>query len=84
MQYSTSELIRLIDEGNVSAPEPEDVYIVNDPYLGGTHLMDVRFVRPYYGKSSGVGCQIPVIGLIQVGACPEGFRPRRHLLNKRG
>ena len=25
-----------------------DIYIVNDPYLGGTHLMDVRFVMPYF------------------------------------
>ena len=25
-----------------------DVYIVNDPYLGGTHLMDVRFVKPFF------------------------------------
>ena len=24
---------------------PGDLYIVNDPYLGGTHLMDVRFVE---------------------------------------
>jgi len=29
-------------------PEEGDIYIVNDPYLGGTHLMDVRFARPYY------------------------------------
>ena len=29
---------------------PGDVYIVNDPYLGGTHLMDVRFVKPFYYK----------------------------------
>ena len=48
MQYSTAELIRLIDEGLVTPPEANDIYIVNDPYLGGTHLMDVRFVRPYY------------------------------------
>lgn len=27
---------------------PGDVYIVNDPYLGGTHLMDVRFARPFF------------------------------------
>ena len=27
-----------------------DVYIVNDPYLGGTHLMDVRFVKPFFYK----------------------------------
>ncbi|HEX6001019.1 MAG TPA: hydantoinase B/oxoprolinase family protein [Hyphomicrobiaceae bacterium] len=48
MQYSTAELIRLIDEGKAGAPEPGDIYIVNDPYLGGTHLMDVRFVLPFY------------------------------------
>ena len=27
---------------------PGDLYIVNDPYLGGTHLMDVRFAKPYF------------------------------------
>lgn len=48
MQYSTGELIRLVREGRVGAPEPGDIYIVNDPYLGGTHLMDVRFVRPVF------------------------------------
>ena len=48
MQYSTSELIRLISEGEVNPPEPDDIYIVNDPYLGGTHLMDVRFAYPYF------------------------------------
>ncbi len=48
MQYSAGELIRLIGEGKAGAPEPDDVYIVNDPYLGGTHLMDVRFALPFY------------------------------------
>jgi len=27
---------------------PGDVYIINDPYQGGTHLMDVRLVAPFY------------------------------------
>jgi N-methylhydantoinase A len=48
MQYSTGEIIRLIREGTVGAPEPGDIYIVNDPYLGGTHLMDVRFAMPFF------------------------------------
>ncbi len=48
MQYSTRTLIEMIADGHVGAPEPGDIYIVNDPYLGGTHLMDVRFARPYY------------------------------------
>src|SRR5262245_40770586 len=50
MQHSTAELIRLIGEGKAGAPEPGDIYIVNDPYLGGTHLMDVRFAMPFYHR----------------------------------
>ncbi len=48
MQYSTRTLIQMIAEGRAAAPKPGDIYIVNDPYLGGTHLMDVRFARPFY------------------------------------
>ncbi|WP_198369614.1 hydantoinase B/oxoprolinase family protein [Roseomonas rosulenta] len=48
MQHSAGHIIRLIREGAVAPPEPGDVYIVNDPYLGGTHLMDVRFARPFF------------------------------------
>lgn len=28
--------------------EPGDVIIINDPYLGGTHLMDVKMVKPFF------------------------------------
>jgi len=28
--------------------EDGDVILVNDPYFGGTHLMDVKMVRPFY------------------------------------
>ena len=52
MQYSTAELTRLIAEGKVAPPEPGDIYIVNDPYLGGTHLMDVRFALPFYYRGA--------------------------------
>ena len=48
MQYSTRKLIEMIAAGTVAKPKPDDIYIVNDPYLGGTHLMDVRFARPFY------------------------------------
>jgi N-methylhydantoinase B len=48
MQFSTRVLIEMIASGDVAAPEPGDIYIVNDPYLGGTHLMDVRFALPYF------------------------------------
>lgn len=48
MQSSTATLIEMIRDGRAAAPRPGDIYIVNDPYLGGTHLMDVRFARPFY------------------------------------
>ena len=48
MQYSTRVLTERIKDGITPAPKPDDIYIVNDPYLGGTHLMDVRFARPFY------------------------------------
>ncbi len=74
MQYSTRVLIEMIAAGQVGAPEPGDIYIVNDPYLGGTHLMDVRFAKPFYRKGE-IFCWLsntghwPDIG----GAVPGGF-----------
>ncbi|MCC6947938.1 MAG: hydantoinase B/oxoprolinase family protein [Bradyrhizobiaceae bacterium] len=29
---------------------PDDVVMLNDPYRGGTHLMDVKLVRPFFYK----------------------------------
>lgn len=48
MQESVAAVIQYIAEGRTAAPEEGDIYILNDPYLGGTHLMDVRFVRPFF------------------------------------
>ena len=45
MQFGTYEVIR-----RARAIEPGDLFVVNDPYLGGTHLMDVRFVKPFFYK----------------------------------
>jgi N-methylhydantoinase B len=43
MQFSTQAVIERARE-----VRPGDVFIVNDPYLGGTHLMDVKFVKPFF------------------------------------
>jgi N-methylhydantoinase B len=85
MQYSTAELARLIREGAVGAPEPGDIYIVNDPYLGGTHLMDVRFVMPFYAHGE-LFCWLqntghwPDIG----GMVPGGFSARATEVEQEG
>ena len=74
MQYSTRTLISMIAEGKAGAPEPGDIYIVNDPYLGGTHLMDVRFARPYY-RNGKLWCWLSNTGHWPDtgGAVPGGF-----------
>ena len=74
MQYSTRTLIQMIDAGQVAAPEPDDIYIVNDPYLGGTHLMDVRFARPVY-RDGKIFCWLSNTGHWPDtgGAVPGGF-----------
>jgi N-methylhydantoinase B len=43
MQFSTQAVIERVPD-----VRPGDVIIVNDPYLGGTHLMDVRFAKPFF------------------------------------
>ncbi|WP_111734787.1 hydantoinase B/oxoprolinase family protein [Roseovarius amoyensis] len=74
MQYSTATLISMIAEGRAGAPEPGDIYIVNDPYLGGTHLMDVRFARPYF-RAGRLWCWLSNTGHWPDtgGAVPGGF-----------
>jgi N-methylhydantoinase B len=43
MQYATRAVI-----DHVEKPRPGEVFMINDPYLGGTHVMDVKMVRPFF------------------------------------
>ena len=45
MQFSTQAVIE-----RARSLVPGDIFIVNDPYLGGTHLMDVKFVKPFFHR----------------------------------
>ncbi|THF49326.1 hydantoinase B/oxoprolinase family protein [Allorhizobium terrae] len=74
MQYSTRVLIEMIANGKAAAPQPGDIYIVNDPYLGGTHLMDVRFAMPVY-RGGEIFCWLSNTGHWPDtgGAVPGGF-----------
>ena len=74
MQDSTRQLVERIASGVTAAPEDGDIYIVNDPYLGGTHLMDVRFARPFY-RGGEIFCWLSNTGHWPDtgGAVPGGF-----------
>ncbi|MGZ5216078.1 MAG: hydantoinase B/oxoprolinase family protein, partial [Caldimonas sp.] len=47
MQFTVQAVIERVSRLKI-ALHPGDVFIVNDPYLGGTHLMDVKFVQPFF------------------------------------
>lgn len=74
MQFSTRHLVDRIARGETLPPEPGDIYIVNDPYLGGTHLMDVRFAMPFW-RNGHIFCWLSNTGHWPDtgGAVPGGF-----------
>ena len=43
MQFTTRAVIERAHE-----VVPGDIFVVNDPYCGGTHLMDVKMVKPFF------------------------------------
>ena len=69
----------------VREPAAGDVFLVNDPYLGGTHLMDVKMVRPHF-RGGRLWCWLantghwPDIG----GMVPGGFSSRATEVHQEG
>ena len=45
MQFTCEAVIAEAERRGV---EEGDVFLVNDPYSGGTHLMDMGMVKPFY------------------------------------
>ena len=48
---SMSESIRTVLTENAGAMKPGDVYVVNAPYNGGTHLPDITVITPIFDKA---------------------------------
>lgn len=46
MQFSVQAVIA--EAKSRGGFQPGDIYIMNEPYLGGTHLPDVKLVAPYF------------------------------------
>ena len=73
MQHTVQEVLK---SHPAATMKPGDVFIVNDPYRGGTHTMDVKFVRPYFrdGRLLAILANTghwPDVG----GMTPGGFTP---------
>jgi 5-oxoprolinase (ATP-hydrolysing) len=48
---SMGESIKIVARRNAGRMRPGDVYMLNDPYHGGTHLPDVTVVTPVFGQA---------------------------------
>ncbi len=48
---SMSESVRAIHQANAGRMRPGDVYMLNDPYHGGTHLPDITVVKPVFDEA---------------------------------
>jgi 5-oxoprolinase (ATP-hydrolysing) len=52
---SMGESIKMVIRRNPGAIKPGDVFILNDPYHGGTHLPDITVVTPVFGTGGRAG-----------------------------
>jgi len=50
---SMGESIKTVIRKNAGKMKPGDVYVLNDPYNGGTHLPDVTVITPVYPERHG-------------------------------
>jgi 5-oxoprolinase (ATP-hydrolysing) len=67
---SMGESIKTVIKRNAGAMKPGDVYVLNDPYNGGTHLPDVTVITPVYlnEREIGVDPGSSVVPLFYVGS----------------
>ncbi len=58
---SMGESIKTVIRENGATMQPGDVYVLNDPYHGGTHLPDITVITPVYvdGDAGHLLCRQP-------------------------
>ena len=81
MQFATQAVIERVGRDL----EPEDIIIQNDPYLGGTHLMDVKMVMPFFyrGKLWCLPCPTPATGRTPGAWCRAASTLRQRKFSRR-
>ena len=80
MQFTTRAAIEHVKDFH-----PGDIVIVNDPYFGGTHLMDVKMVKPFFYRGR-LWCFLSNTGHWPDtgGAVPGGFSARATEVQQEG
>ena len=74
MQFAAGAVVEKV---KVQGTEPGDIFIVNDPYVAGTHLHDVRLVKPFFYRGRLAAYLAATGHWMDVGSSsPGGWNPR--------
>lgn len=80
MQFSVQAFLREVEEY-----ADGEIYIMNDPYRGGTHLMDTRIVAPFYYGGELICFLANTAHWADIGgATPGGFGTRSDSIHAEG
>lgn len=70
--FSTRAILELFP---VAAMQPDDVYLINDPYLGGTHLPDLTILVPVFAEGRVIAIAANMAHHIDIGGMMAGSVP---------
>ena len=75
MQFTTQNVVAIAKaQGGF---KPGDVWVLNDPYIGGTHLQDTQLVAPYFVDGKLFALFASTGHLMDVGgSVPGGWAPK--------
>ncbi|RDH81662.1 MAG: 5-oxoprolinase [endosymbiont of Galathealinum brachiosum] len=78
MAYAARDIVRAINW------EPGDMVVLNDPYLGGTHLPDITLIAPVFFEESLLGFVANRAHHADIGADSPGSMPVSSELSQEG
>jgi N-methylhydantoinase B len=83
MQFTVTNLIALVEkEGGF---KPGDMWIVNDPYVSGTHLQDIVLVSPYFADGELFALLASTGHWMDIGgSVPGGWAPKATEIHQEG
>lgn len=83
MQFTTQNVVRIANERG--GFKPGDVWVLNDPYIGGTHLQDTQLVAPYFVDGKLFALFASTGHLMDVGgSVPGGWAPKALSIHQEG
>ncbi|MDC0998352.1 hydantoinase B/oxoprolinase family protein [Alphaproteobacteria bacterium] len=83
MQYTVQNLLKHVEEDG--GFQENDIWIVNDPYISGTHLQDVVLVAPYFYEGKCLALLANTGHWMDIGGgTPGGWAPQAREIHQEG